>query len=79
MLILTQYKDQIINLDNVLTIEAAVIDVKTSKIFASLVNGTVEELGVYKSYKKALEIIKKILDIYGAVQQYEMPEEEDDD
>ena len=81
MIIVSQYKDVILNFDNVSLI--AIGDEETNRrIYANCNNDDVLKLGVYESEERAKEVLQEIITAYtgdGIVESegyvcYEMPE-----
>lgn len=76
MLIMNQERKTLINLNNVTTLELALMgNGNTNEIYAEVIDGTPTTLGVYVEEERAREIFNKIAEIQGGASTFYMPEE----
>ena len=76
MFIINQDKTEMINLDNVTTIELSLLgDGNTNEIYASLIDDSPTTLGVYITKDRAREVFEKIIQNCGAINVFYMPKE----
>lgn len=77
MLILTQDRNQIINLDNVTSIiKDTTLDKSKIQYWVDTTTNDTTKLGEYKNTPEHENQIERIAEVYGAINCYVMPEEE---
>ena len=75
MLILTQNKNMIVNLNNVNSITEYYCEPTRYEIDVHFANGNYATLGEYKTEERALEVLANISERAGAISVHKMPEE----
>ena len=76
MFIINQDGNEMVNLDNVTTIELSLLgDGNTNGIYANLIDDSPADLGVYVTKDRAKEVFQKIAQNCGAINVFYMPKE----